>query len=155
MFFFVYAFNSFVLMAALGMLRDATRKFLVADIKDLSSIMPQSKPFAVALIFLLLVMAGLPPVSFFFAKYFLYVNVFTNLTRGYLIILWISAAIATFYYVRMIRIILMGTKTPTFFFMLDSAYMATLLSVSIIFNYFFYFTLASVLLSALTNANGV
>lgn len=135
-FFSIYALNSLALFILFASLKDSSflrRGFLVVDLKDLSSIMPQNKAWAWAFIFFLFVMSGLPPFAFFFAKYYLFFK-FSQIGIIYVFILLLSSAIATFNYIRIIRIILTPTDEPTFFFRMSSLFVASLIAFLTSFN---------------------
>lgn len=135
-FFLVYTVNSFCLMYTFSQLIDETKKFVIVDTKDLSSIMPQDKRFAFALVYFLLAISGLPPFSLFFVKYYLFFK-FAHVGVVYVLILLITSAIATFYYVRTIRIVL-EPRRPTFLFLLRKSN-ARVFAFVTVFNLYFVF----------------
>jgi len=138
LFFFIYTFNSYILLVLFGELRDRSREFFLVDLKELSSVLPQNKNFAFVLILFLLVISGLPPFSFFFVKYYLFFK-FAHVGFGYVLVLLIASAIATFYYIRIIRILL-EPRRPTFLFaprLRSSIY--NIAAIGTIFNLYFVF----------------
>lgn len=140
-FFFFYAINSLALFILFGSLKDSSclrRGFLVADLKDLGSIKPQNAAWAYAFVFFLLVMAGLPPFAFFFAKYYLFYK-FSQYSILYIIVLLISSVVAAFNYIRIVRIILGSIDEPTFFFSLQSQITAFFVAIITTINIFFVF----------------
>lgn len=139
LFFFLYAINSLALMNVFAFLRDSSTDFLLVDMKDLTGLFPQNKPYAVCLAFMLLVMSGLPPFSFFYVKYFLYVKLFDELTYFQIFILIVVSAIATFYYIRLVRLILFSKANPTFFLVFDSGAAATFFAATACLNIYIIF----------------
>lgn len=135
-FFFIYTVNSFCLMYTFSQLVNEKAKFVIVDIKDLSSIMPQDSRFAFALIYFLLAISGLPPFSLFFVKYYLFFK-FAHVGIGYVLILLLTSAIATFYYIRTVRLILQDRR-PTFLLTLRKAN-ARMFAFVTVFNLYFVF----------------
>jgi NADH-quinone oxidoreductase subunit N len=136
-FFIIYVINSFCLVVSFSLLTNKYQNFVVVDIKELSSVLPQDRRYAFALIYFLLVISGLPPFSFFFVKYYLFFK-FAHVGIGYVIVLLLTSAIAIFYYVRTIRIIL-EARRPTFLLAIRSLGLGFFALVSVLNIYFLFF----------------
>ncbi len=138
-FFLIYGLNTLAVFILLSRFRNRNGELMISDIKELSSVMPQNPRMAVGLIFFLFIITGLPPFSFFFVKYLLFVKFTLHINWVYLFFLLLTAAISAFYYFRLIRILLVGTKYPTIFISFRNRGVAFFLALFTIFNVGFLF----------------
>lgn len=100
-----------------------------------------SKPMRFLLAFLLFSISGLPPFTFFFVKYYLFVKLFMQTYYIVLIYLLIVNAMALFLYIRLIRLIVRSTQQAQGFQVFFNKYIPGVLGCLTAFNIFllFYF----------------
>lgn len=130
-FYAFYVVNSLGLFILFSNLVDEITGQRLTDIKELTGLAKSYPKQAYALAFVLFVLGGLPPFSFFFAKYILFFLLFTHMYYFCVVVLIVMNAFALFYYIRLIRIMLGGKPTNMFFKTLSAGHAFLLASLAV------------------------
>jgi NADH-quinone oxidoreductase subunit N len=116
LFLLFYMLNSAAFMMLLGSIRDWTTHTHIKDLLDLANLWGQNRRIVFLLSFFILSLAGLPPLMLFYSKFtFFFLLVTSALSPFWAAIYLISSAVAMFYYIRIIRIMLQGTNRYSIF----------------------------------------
>lgn len=136
--FLYYLFFYFILMIpALGCfmsLKNRCDLFIIKNYYNFNNMFCSNKYFSYIIAFLLFCLSGLPPLSFFIAKfYILYTLVHQNIVLVVMIVLGLSS-INVVYYIRIIKIIILSRQDDCLFLIDVEHNSASLITSMFLFN---------------------
>ena len=110
-FIFFYLFNSMVLTIIFASLKDSNSLLPIKHISSLTNIKNQNPELNWLLILFLFISSGLPPAALFFTKFFIFFEISTQLSFGWLFFFLLISSFSFFLYLRLIRLLLLQTKS--------------------------------------------
>ena len=99
----IYMIMNLGLFSCLFMMRRAEKYY--ENIEDLSGLSKNHPAISICLLIILFSLAGIPPMSGFFAKFYVFSALIEKSMYSIVIIGLISAVISAFYYIRIIKVI--------------------------------------------------
>lgn len=139
-FIFVYSFNIVNLFLILLALRNLSTKQYYNNLSSLLNLFRNNKIFGIYFSSAIMSLAGLPPFSGFFGKFFLFFSLINSNYLFLFIFLNIINLIGLFYYLRIIRLIFINNKkTPPLFLKIPSRLLSIILSFFFLINISFFF----------------
>lgn len=116
LFLLFYLLNSAGFMFLLGSIKDWTTNTNIKDFLELANLWGQNRRLIFLFVFFILSLAGLPPLMLFYSKFTFFFLLITSVLSPFWAGIYLcSSAVAMFYYVRIIRIMLQGTTRYSIF----------------------------------------
>ena len=145
--FLIYIFTSFSIWSFIGFLK----KILVGSVSrllfitEISSLFKLNTILGSSLLMILFSLGGIPPLSGFFSKFYIFLSMLDSGLYSLSFYTVIIACLSAFYYLRMIKIILIE-KTNEWFSYLTFCFEGAFISYSILFFILTFFFLSPLLL---------
>jgi NADH-quinone oxidoreductase subunit N len=104
MYLLLYVLMNLALFLLLLNTREKRTNRALTFLDELNDYAQDNHLFSITLVIILFSMAGIPPLGGFFGKYFLFLHCFERGSYALLVVGMVTSLMATFYYLRLIKI---------------------------------------------------
>lgn len=139
LYFFVYIFTVAGLFSLILSLRYYNNDLKLKNIFELMGVLNFNFLFALFFVLNLFSLLGLPPLSGFFAKFYLFFNAIGSEFFFFLYLSILASIFSTVIYLRMVRLVLFNKYNNVFFYRPLNSIFTVLISILISFNFFFFY----------------